>query len=136
MKNIRIPFLILILIFSAVIFFTRGNTMGAEIDLGQSEIYSQEDIESAARTVKRYFASMKGCRLYSLSYAGDDTARENLQYCNTLGDRNYDECIVFKSRFRSPIRGGEAWEANAEYYWSWSLARQKGGEWVLLSWGY
>lgn len=60
-----------------------------------------------------------------------------LDYCNTLADDGvvYDQCIVFRTSFRSPIFGGGAWNANFKYDWSWYLARTNNGEWELLTWG-
>lgn len=52
-----------------------------------------------------------------------------------LGDTLYDEYIVFRMQFRSPVFGGGAWNANFRYDWSWYLARTEGGEWDLLTWG-
>ena len=37
-----------------------------------SELYSQEEIESAVACVREDFKSLHGCKLYSLSYAGDE----------------------------------------------------------------
>ena len=48
----------------------------------------------------------------------------------------FTQCIAFESSFRSPKKGGGAWEANEEYTWSWWLARSEGGEWNLMTWGY
>ena len=44
--------------------------------------------------------------------------------------------MMFDSSFRSPKKGGGAWEPDEEYTWSWWLARSEGGEWKLMAWGY
>lgn len=113
------------------------NLRPASIDYGNSDVYSKQDMDEAIKMIKDRFYSWKGCKLYSISYAGDDFCERELDYCNTLADAGvtYTECIVFRMRFRSPIFGGGAWNPNFEYDWSWYLARTQGGEWELLTWG-
>lgn len=113
------------------------NLRPASIDYGNSDVYSKQDMDEALKMIKDRFNSWKGCKLYSISYAGDDFCERELDYCNTLADDGvtYTECIVFRMRFRSPIFGGGAWNPNFEYDWSWYLARTQGGEWELLTWG-
>lgn len=105
---------------------------------GDSEIYSHRDIDKAADEVMDTFNSMRGCKMYSLTYAGDDVCKSELDYCNSLADDGvvYDQCLVFESVFRSPVRGGGAWESNEIYTWTWYLARTENGRWDLLTWGY
>ena len=105
---------------------------------GDSEIYSKRDIDKAADEVMDRFGSMRGCKMYSLTYAGDEVSKGNIEYVNSLAKDGveYDECLVFESVFRSPLRGGGAWEPNEIYTWSWYLARTKDGRWDLLTWGY
>ena len=71
------------------------------------------------------------------SYAGDETCEESLPYCQSLSEeQGITQCIVFGSSFRSPRNGGGAWTANAEYTWTWYLAKGAAGDWVLLTYGY
>ena len=88
-----------------------GDTSKVEIDYGTSSVYSKKEIDSA-----------------------------NIEWMNNLRtDDNkeaFTQCIAFESSFRSPKKGGGAWEANEEYTWSWWLARSEGGEWNLMTWGY
>ena len=69
-----------------------------------------------------------------------DFVIHNIEWMNNLRtDDNkeaFTQCIAFESSFRSPKKGGGAWEANEEYTWSWWLARSEGGEWNLMTWGY
>ena len=43
--------------------------------------------------------------------------------------------LFLECNFDSPIFGGGGWNENFRYDWSWYLARTKGGEWELLTWG-
>ena len=108
-------------------------TTNVKIDYGTSAIYTKEDT----------FKSFEGCELYTLSYSSDDVCRdeENIAWMNDLERANdnkqiFTQCIMFDSSFRSPKKGGGAWEPNEEYTWSWWLARSEGGEWKLMTYGY
>ena len=119
-----------------------GDTSKVEIDYGASSVYSKEEIDSAIEIIKKQFASFEGCELHSLSYMSDEECNnaDNIEWMNDLRtDDNkeaFTQCIAFESSFRSPKKGGGAWEANEEYTWSWWLARSEGGEWNLMTWGY
>ena len=119
-----------------------GDTSKVEIDYGASSVYSKEEIDSAIEIIKKQFASFEGCELHSLSYMSDEECNnaDNIEWMNDLRtDDNkeaFTQCIAFESSFRSPEKGGGAWEANEEYTWSWWLARSEGGEWNLMTWGY
>lgn len=115
------------------------NTSEYTLDYGASQMYSKEDIESAAKVVVKELNGFRGCVLYSLSFAGDEVCKEELSYVNDLVDDTnvvYDECMVLYSEFRSPVFGGGAWNANDIYTWSWYLGRENGGKWVLETYGY
>lgn len=103
----------------------------------QSELYTEEEMDEAVAQIEQVFHSWKGCRLYSIDYAGDALCERELDYCNTLAPDGvtYADCIVFRMEFRSPIFGGGAWNACQRYHWSWYLARPAGGAWELLTWG-
>lgn len=135
-KKKRLLTIVASVLLTIVLIFTVINLWPASIDYGSSEIYSREDMDEAIAQIKDQFYSWKGCKLYSIYYTDDSFCQRELDYVNTLtDDANYTECIVFRTRFRSPILGGGAWNANSEYDWSWYLARTDGGEWELLTWG-
>lgn len=99
----------------------------------RSEMYPESVIREAQDALERDFKNMEGCKLYALTYAGDEKCKEGLAYINELG--RYDQCIVFESVFRSPLFGGGAWEAHSIYTWSWYLGRVYGGEWEVVTKG-
>lgn len=141
MKKIIAIVLCFLLILSAV--GCGNSTKNVKIDYGTSAIYTEEDMNDAIDKIKEKFKSMDGCELHSLSYSSDDVCsdEEIIAWINDLERANDDEqvftqCIMFDSSFRSPKKGGGAWEPNEEYTWSWWLARNDGGEWKLMTWGY
>ena len=136
-KKKRLLTIVASVVLTIVLIFTVINLWPASIDYGSSEIYSREDMDDAIKLIKDQFYSWEGCKLYSIYYTDDSFCQREIEYVNTLAEDGvtYTECIVFRTRFRSPVFGGGAWNANFEYDWSWYLARTEGGEWDLLTWG-
>ena len=110
-----------------------------EIDYGQSELYSQEELEEAAVQIKCQFASWEGCELHTLKYAGDAcNTEENIAWLNSLDEgAGYTQAAEFTGSFHSPVEGGGAWEPDQEYEdYQWWLARTDESGWEIVSWGY
>ena len=136
-KKKRLLTIVASVLLTIILTFTAITLWPASIDYGSSEIYSRKDMDEAITLIKDEFFSWDGCKLYSIYYTDDDFCQREIDYVNTLADDGvvYTECIVFRTRFRSPVFGGGAWNANCEYDWSWYFARTDGGEWDLLTWG-
>ncbi|MBO4894489.1 MAG: hypothetical protein J5562_06220 [Clostridia bacterium] len=100
-------------------------------DTGYSKIYTEDEILSAEETVKEKFKELKGCKLFALTYAGDEESLSEYDY-----SEDYDQAIVINSVFLSPFFGGGAWNAREIYTWHFILMRSQGGEWKLLTYGY
>ena len=97
-----------------------------EIDYGNSELYTQEDMDAAIQVIEAEFATWEGCELHSLAYGGDAAC----------SDENI-ECILFSSSFHSPVEQRDAWNADTEYEGlQWWLGRSDGGAWELVTCGY
>ena len=114
-----------------------------EIRYGTSSIYTEEDMNAAIEEIRNMFDTWDGCELHSIEYAGDENCSpENIAWMNRLASANdakepFTQCILFKSSFHSPKKGGGTWNADQEYTgWQWWLARSDGGPWKLLTWGY
>ena len=105
-------------------------------DHGSSTLYSEKEIEEAMQIVRNEFVDNE-CKLYSISYTSDEKSRRELEHCNELnhGDRPYTECLVFETKFRSPMFGGGAWSANRVYDWTWFIARTRNGDWEIVDRG-
>ena len=113
-----------------------------KIDYGTSSVYSEEDMNAAIDVIKKQFGLFEGCELHSISYTSDEECSnaDNIEWMNDLRTEDnkeiFTQCIAFDSSFRSPKKGGGAWEADKEYTWLWWLARSEGGKWKLMTWGY
>ena len=103
---------------------------------GVSELYSYEDIVAAADVIMAEFSTWDGCKLYRLQYAGDTRSLNELANVNADSEEPYDKCMLFMSAFRSPKEESMAWAANEDYCWSWTVVRNKDGEWTLRNWGW
>ena len=137
-----------LLLLSAVCFCFMGGcgknpASEAEINYGDSSIYSEEDMNEAIKLIREEFDTWEGCELHSISYSSDDEcSAENIAWLNELAsangiEENFTQCIMFKSNFHSPKNDSGAWNPEKEYTdWQWWLARSEGGEWKLLTWGY
>lgn len=111
------------------------------IDLGSSELYTQEELKEAAVQIKCQFAGWEGCELHSLRYAGDENnTEENIQWLNELGSgTEYVQCAKFLMDFHSQTEGSdsETWKPDEEYKdYSWWLARTAEGGFEVVSWGF
>lgn len=111
----------------------------AEVDYGQSALYTQAELAEAASKIQKKFASFEGCELHSIRYAGDKSCTaENLKWMNELNpDGHFTQVAEFLMNFHSPKEQVGAWEADTEYTdWQWWLARSADGGWEVLTWGY
>ena len=121
--------------FGAFLFFDSHPMNHATfINWNGSGLYPNDALLAAGEALEKDFETMKGCKLYSYTYAGDEKSEKNLAYINEFG--HYDQCVVFESVFRSPVFGGGAWNANSIYTWTWYLGREYGGDWVVVQKGY
>lgn len=110
---------------------------------GTSERYTREDIDAAAEAVCEKLRSMKSCYLTSLEYAGDGRVKSEEEYFTARirkekGFSQNAELMVFESSFRTPEFYGVSsgsWSGRI-CDWNWILAREPGGEWEVVNYGY
>ena len=114
----------------------KNNLSNTKINLGESNDYS---LQVAANIITEEIGGWESVkRVYDITYCGDELSADNLDYCKTLGEKNYIQCAVFSSSFltaKSSESGG--FNPNSRYDdWMWYLAKTDDGEWELLTWGY
>ena len=133
----RVTLFTLILLTAALLLsgcMEHGNVNHVRKTPGESTVYTKAEIEDAMDVVIRHFRrEFEGCTLVHLYYE-EDTLRNKscaLQY-------DADEAIVLLSTFETgPDSAGLGLNENDTYNgWQWILTRDKGGNWVLRSWGY
>ncbi len=138
-KQILLPALLLFSFVLPACMQNTGNSKDVQIDYGNSEIYTREDMDAAIAKIRSEFDGWEGCKLHSLRYGSDESSSpETLDWMNELGDGpEYTECIRFISDFHSPKQSGGPLNPDQEYTdYSWYLARTDDGDWDLLTWGY
>lgn len=112
------------------------------VDLSySSSLYLKSDFENAVEAITATFNSFgsDAGTLYELTYKGDDYSENELDYCNKLKGNDeplYTDCMVFGSLFHTEKNAGGAWNSDSDYTWDWYLARNNGGEWKVVSYGY
>ena len=104
------------------------------LNYGDSEVYSQADIDAAFDAIMAEFDTWTGAVIKCLSFTDDATCEADLEYCNSLreaGDAEFTQAIVITSDFHSPSGAdaeGTAFEPDTDYEdWTWHLARTNGG---------
>lgn len=101
-----------------------------------SQIYSQDEIESAIDVIKKEFIMQwSGCTLTEIYYAGDDWSEDYQEFADR---NNADEVIVLLSSFDVDSSGGDGSLSPDSTYnnWNWILVRTDGGQWVHVDHGY
>ena len=134
MKRTVVLCLLLIMAFSLCA--CSSNVRDVQTEAVLSELYSQDEIDSAIEMIKKEFSEQwKGCTLLEIHYAGDNTSREFQDWA----DRNAaDEVIVLLSSFYVDSSGGGG-SLNPNYTytgWNWILVRSNKGTWKHVDHGY
>ncbi len=137
-KYLSIIMLTVICIFGCSCYYTSpGDVSNVKITSVKSDIYSEEDINSAVDVVKDYFKGFRNCTLQEVGYVGDDEPwLSDMQELEEKYD--VDEVIILISNFYSGEHGEDiGLEPNFPYLnYIWILERNKGGQWEHKSHGY
>ena len=110
-----------------------------KVELGDSALYTHEELAEAVSAVETKFAEFEGCELHSIRYAGDESCtEENLKWMNELKpEGRFTQVAEFLMDFHSPMEQVGAWNADTEYTdYQWWLARSADGAWEILTWGF
>ncbi|MBR3246921.1 MAG: M15 family metallopeptidase [Clostridiales bacterium] len=104
------------------------------VDIGSSDIYSDDELYEAVVQIKCRFASWGGCELHAIRYDGDEADNgDNLEWLNAVnGGTEYVDVAKFVIDFHSPEMGNISWNPDEEYtdYEFW-LARTEYGGWDI-----
>ena len=114
----------------------RGDTKHVAVIIGESDLYTTGDIESAMAVVEKEFKrSFRNCTLTKLWY---DERVCKLEQEDWTEQYQADEAIVLLSDFEVGKTGGDgSLDPGTSYKnWEWILVRNAGSEWELKTWGY
>ena len=121
-----------------------GIVENVKVELGDSERFSQQELEDAVKSVKNYFKTdFGGCELISICYDEYSSDCEIESYLNNgpgaYNGSTYENTIVLYSDFITHDPSYESGlEHNTDYEgWKWTLIRNKrGGSWRVDECGY
>ena len=110
----------------------RGNTENVVTDIGSSEKFSDNEINTAMECVIKKFKDFEGCELTKLWYDEDHSDSWIEEYAP-------GSAIVLLSEFEVKEKGGDgSLNPNSTYEnWSWILTREsETSSWQVKDWGY
>ncbi|MBR3962358.1 MAG: hypothetical protein IKK14_02405 [Oscillospiraceae bacterium] len=110
-----------------------GTDFSVRKNVGDSEIFSKEDIEEAMDIVCEVIKKSEGYVLLELKYEEDFCKKQMKYYKERYGT---DEVIVLRSKFFVLKETEGALEKGEIAKWSWILVRNMGEEWELKDAGY
>lgn len=113
-----------------------GNASQVQVITGESEIFTQGEIEDAMEVAMNHFRkAFDGCTMTKIEYIESKSEAAAVEWAQQYGT---DEAIVLYSSFDVDAAGGDgSLNPNSTYNnWQWILTRDEGGKWVLRTWGY
>lgn len=111
-----------------------------DIDYGTSSVYKEDELKDAVIQIECRFASLDGCVLKSIRYAGDEAVTDEklkaIQEQNP--DSKYTQIVEFLMDFHTPVNtGNTTFESDCDYIdYQWWLARTADSGWEIVSFGY
>ena len=115
-----------------------AKTSNVTIDLGSSELFTQEELEEMVIQIKCKFAGF-GCELRNIRYAGDEfNTQENIDRLNAKDkDAGYVKVAKFLTDFHTPEKGTAVFAPDKDMKdYNWWLAQDSEGEMQIADWGY
>ncbi len=139
MKRLFSVMLALVLVFTVAGCGAKSKIANTKIDIGESEIFSEEDRNAAVKWILERWSKEKTItKLYSITYAGDEESKYEQDYYSDWEGYSHEEVIVFYIDFHTARgAGSEGFEGDEDYEeWAQMLGRDDGGEWVFVTGGY
>ncbi len=114
----------------------RGNVRQVKRAIGDSSIFTRQDIAEAMDIATEYFQrEFEGCTLHTMVYNEFQSIEAAKGWA-----QQYDayEAIVLLSSFTVGIDGSDGSLNPGDTYtdWQWILTRNLGEKWTLQTWGY
>lgn len=113
-----------------------GDVSRAIIELGDSERFSQAELQAAADVVLTKFREFEGCTLLRLTY--DEEFSEEQGALTWPRPADAQDVVVFTSDFAVDWTGSDgSLTPNSTYSgWSWEVTRtDPAAPWVVWNWG-
>lgn len=122
----------------------KGDTSNANITFGDSEKFSDEELQAAADAIlDKFSADFKCCTLTDLWYDEEDSDNAVSMYMTggrgAINGVDSANVVVFYSDFDVDENGAEEgfYPNSSESGWSWIVIRDSAdSDWVVDDWGY
>ena len=126
--------IVLAILIPVVLEFGTGHVNKTELEVGTSQMYTEQEIKEASKALKLYFfLHMRGFELQEISYQ-EEASHFLAQEMTQKGRIKSEKCmIVFESKFRK-VHGSDNNDAYGEMEsgYQWILIRDKeGGRWHI-----
>lgn len=129
--------LLIICVYCVLLISCNGDSSKADVDLGSSRLFTQEELEGAVSCIKREFRGFNGCTMLNLRYDEEETKKAGPQWAKDAERKG--RVAIFLSDFETGSSGGDgSMEPNSKYPdWQWIVIKDKTtGEWQVLTSGY
>ncbi len=123
-------------IYCLVLASCNGNSSEADMELGNSQLFTQEELKAAAACVKKEFKSFGNCTMLTLRYDEEETKKAGNGWKKDFDQEG--KVAIFVSDFETGSAGGDgSLEPNSTYpNWQWILIQDKTSKtWKLLTSG-
>ena len=129
--HICVIFALRIFLFSACNLPNAGTTENVEINLGQSQIFSENEIKEAMDVVQEKFSIFSGCDLQKLWY-------DEIFSSGRYDDDETNKITILSNFYVNENGGKNGLNPDFDYTdWQWHLVRNsKTSKWVVIDWGY
>ena len=126
-----LPILMLVVLY--VLEFDTGHIYHVEVEIGESELYTDDEIEEAASVLKCYFfLNMPGFEIREISYQEEEAYPQMLAMAETGEIGGMENVIVFRSVYVRLHGYDGVGENNTEQTRQWILTRDsEEGKWKV-----
>ena len=120
-------------IYCMILTSCNGDTSKTDLDLGNSELFTQKEMEGAVNCIKREFRGFGGCTMLNLRYGEKETKKAGSQWEKDAEQKG--RVAIFVSDFETGSTGGDgSLEPDSKYPdWQWIVIKDHiTGEWQVL----
>lgn len=137
LKKFLTTLVLLLAVFCTACGSKSGQSSDTKITIGDSSIFSKQEIQDAIDSVKAKFKEFDGCTMTHIWYDEENTRDAAIESTEDYGVSNTN-IIIIESDFDVDSSGGDiGLNANSSYEdWSWTLTRKdKDSSWEVVDYG-
>ena len=115
---------------------SKGEIDNAEIEYGESETFTQHELEAAVDTILKMFKDFPDCELHTLQYSEELT--QQYQQSDEADDKYKGyEIVAYVSHFTTGLESDrEGFTPDSDSDFQWILGRKNNkDEWEILNYG-